>query len=276
MRLLVMGARGQLGRALGRAAAEHGHEFAGYDLPELDITDAAAAQAAVRAAKPDAVINCAAFTDVDAAEQQEAVARAVNATAVANVARAADSVAATLVQISTDYVFDGRTERPYREEDPPNPLSAYGRTKLAGERAAETARRYLIVRTAWLFGEGHNFVAGIRRQLDAGTKVLRVVADQRGCPTYAEDLARALLSLVETGTIGVVHAVNEGSATWFEFAREIVHRLGSGAEVEAITTAEAARPAPRPANSVLDTSKLRTLLGSDLPTWQDALARHLR
>jgi dTDP-4-dehydrorhamnose reductase len=275
MRLLVTGCLGQLGRALRRAAAERGHEFAGYDLPELDITDAAAVQGAVGAVKPNVVINCAAFTDVDAAEQQEAVARAVNATAVANVARAADSVGATLVQISTDYVFDGRSQRAYHEDDPPNPLSAYGRTKLAGEGAAGTAQRTLIVRTAWLFGEGHNFVASIKRQLDAGTKVLRVVADQRGSPTYAQDLAGALLGLVEADTIGVVHAVNEGAATWFDFAREIVHRLGSGAEVEPITTAEAARPAPRPANSVLDTSKLRTVLGSDLPPWQDALARHL-
>jgi dTDP-4-dehydrorhamnose reductase len=275
MRLLVTGCLGQLGRALRRAAAERGHEFAGYDLPELDITDATAVQGAVGAVKPNVVINCAAFTDVDAAEQQEAVARAVNATAVANVARAADSVGATLVQISTDYVFDGRSQRAYHEDDPPNPLSAYGRTKLAGEGAAGTAQRTLIVRTAWLFGEGHNFVASIKRQLDAGTKVLRVVADQRGSPTYAQDLAGALLGLVEADTIGVVHAVNEGAATWFDFAREIVHRLGSGAEVEPITTAEAARPAPRPANSVLDTSKLRTVLGSDLPPWQDALARHL-
>jgi dTDP-4-dehydrorhamnose reductase len=275
MRLLVTGCLGQLGRALRRTAAERGHEFAGYDLPELDITDATAVQGAVGTVKPNVVINCAAFTDVDAAEQQEAVARAVNATAVANVARAADSIGATLVQISTDYVFDGRSERPYHEDDLPNPLSAYGRTKLAGEGAARTARRYLILRTAWLFGEGHNFVASIKRQLDAGTKLLRVVGDQRGCPTYAQDLADALLRLVEADTIGVVHAVNEGAATWFEVAREIVRLLGSEAEVKAITTAEATRPAPRPANSVLDTGKLRAILGSDLPTWQDALARHL-
>ncbi len=275
MRLFVTGSRGQLGLALQRAASAAGHAFVGYDLPELDITDPVAVQRAIAGAMPEAVINCAAFTSVDAAEKQEAVALAVNGTAVANVARAADAAGATLVQLSTDYIFDGRLERPYREEDRPNPLSAYGRTKLAGERAAELARRHLVVRTAWLYGEGGNFVAAIRRQLDAGQKVLRVVADQRGCPTYAEDLAGALLRLLESGALGVVHAVNAGDASWCEFAAEIVRQLGAAAEVVPISTAEAARAAPRPAYSVLDASQFRRIAGSDLPAWQDALARHL-
>jgi dTDP-4-dehydrorhamnose reductase len=275
VRLLVTGSRGQLGRALQYAAPKSGHEFVGYDLPELDITDPSAVEAAIAAARPDAVINCAAFTAVDAAEKQEAAALAVNGTAVTNVARAAEAVGAVLLQLSTDYVFDGKSERPYRESDPPKPVSAYGRTKLAGERATELARRHLIVRTAWLFGEGTNFVAAIRRQLDAGTKTLRVVSDQRGCPTYTVDLADAMLSLLAAGTLGVIHAVNSGSATWFEFAQEIVRRLGSDAEVVPISTAEAGRAAPRPAVSVLDTSELRRILGSDLPPWQDALARYL-
>jgi dTDP-4-dehydrorhamnose reductase len=276
VRLLVTGSRGQLGRALQHAAPAHGHEFFGYDLPELDITDPSAVQAAVASVHPEAVINCAAFTAVDDAERQEAAALAVNGTAVTNVARAAEAAGAVLVQLSTDYVFDGRAEQPYRESDAPKPTSVYGRSKLAGERAAELARRHLIVRTAWLFGEGGNFVASIRRQLDAGTKTLRVVNDQRGCPTYTVDLAEALLRLLETGTMGVIHAVNAGSATWFEFAQEILRLLGSDAEVVPISTAEAARPAPRPACSVLDTSELRRILGSDLPPWQDALTRYVR
>ena len=275
MRLLVTGSRGQLGRALQRAAAGRGHGFAGVDLPELDITDSAAVGGVVAATHPDAIVNCAALTAVDTAERQEAAARAVNGTAVSNVARSADEAGAILVQLSTDYIFDGKADRPYREEDTPNPLSAYGRTKLAGERAAELAPRHLIVRTAWLFGEGTNFVAAIRRQLDAGAKTLQVVSDQRGCPTYAQDLADALLRLLEIGTTGVVHAVNSGSATWFEFAREIVSQLGVNAEVVPIATGEAARQAPRPANSVLDTSKLKAILGADLPPWQDALKRYL-
>jgi len=275
VRLFVTGSRGQLGRALQRAAASAGHPFVGYDLPELDITEPAAVQAAITAAKPDAVVNCAAFTAVDAAERQEALALAVNGTAVANVARAVDAAGAILVQLSTDYVFDGKSDRPYLETDRTNPLSAYGRTKLAGERAAELARRHLVVRTAWLFGDGANFVTAIRRQLDAGQKALRVVNDQRGCPTFADDLAGAVLRLLDAGTLGVVHAVNAGDASWCEFAAEIVRQLGAAAEVVPISTAEAARPAPRPAFSVLDTSYLRRIAGSDLPPWQDALARHL-
>jgi dTDP-4-dehydrorhamnose reductase len=276
VRLLVTGCRGQLGRALQQAAPSRGHEFFGYDLPELDITEPAVVQAAVTAVRPEVIVNCAAFTAVDEAEKQEAAALAVNGTAVTNVARAAESAGAVLLQVSTDYVFDGSADRPYRESDPPKPISVYGRTKLAGERAAELARRHLIVRTAWLFGDGANFVASIRRQLDAGTKQLRVVDDQRGCPTYTVDLAGALLGLLEAGTLGIVHAVNSGSATWFEFAKEIVRRTGHDAEVVPITTAEAGRAAPRPVTSVLDASELRRILGSDLPAWPDALARYLR
>ena len=275
MRLFVTGSRGQLGRALERAAAGRGDAFAGVDLPELDITDATAVERAVAAARPDAIVNCAAFTAVDAAEAEEDAALAVNGTAVAHLARAADAAEAVLVQLSTDYVFDGTGGTPYREGDPVNPLSAYGRTKLAGERAAAAARSRLVVRTAWLFGEGANFVGAIRRQLDAGVEELRVVSDQVGCPTYAEDLAGAILGLLDAGALGTVHAVNAGSTTWFEFAREIVRRLGSGARVLPISTAEARRPAPRPMHSVLDTSRLVAILGRSLPPWQDALARYL-
>jgi dTDP-4-dehydrorhamnose reductase len=275
VRLLVTGSRGQLGRALQQAAPGHGHEFFGYDLPELDITDPSAVQAAVASVRPDALVNCAAFTAVDAAEKQEAAALAVNGIAVTNVARAAEATGAVLLQLSTDYVFDGKAVRPYREGDPPKPVSVYGRTKLAGERAAELARHHLIVRTAWLFGDGANFVAGIRRQLDAGAKTLRIVSDQRGCPTYTVDLADALLRLLAAGAQGVIHAVNAGSATWFEFAQEILRQLGSDVEVVPISTADAGRQAPRPAVSVLDTSELRRILGSELPPWQDALQRYL-
>ncbi|MBZ5588397.1 MAG: dTDP-4-dehydrorhamnose reductase [Acidobacteriia bacterium] len=275
MKILVTGSRGQLGRALARVAAERGDTFVGYDLPELDITDVAAARAAVADAQPDAIINCAAFTAVDAAESEEAKALAINGTAVRHLAAAADEIGAVLVQISTDYVFDGASQRPYREDDAVSPRSAYGRTKLAGEEAARAARRHLIVRTAWLFGEGHNFVDAIRTQVENGVTSLRVVSDQRGCPTYAVDLAGTILRLLTAGALGVVHAVNAGSTTWFEFAREIVRRLGSSAEVVPISTAEASRPAPRPPCSLLDTSELRRILGSDLPPWQDALERYL-
>ncbi len=275
MRLFVTGSRGQLGRALERTAPAGGHEFVGRDLPELDVTDAAAVRAAVLASAPDAIVNCAAYTAVDAAETDEARALAVNGTAVGHLAAAADEAGAVLVQVSTDYVFDGRSDRPYREADQVNPESAYGRTKLAGETAAAAAHRHLVVRTAWLFGEGHNFVEAIRKQIVGGAASLRVVGDQRGCPTYAGDLATAIVRLLDVGATGVIHVVNAGSATWFEFARAIAQRLGSGVEVVPISTAETNRPARRPACSLLDTSRLRSVLGADLPPWQDALGRYL-
>lgn len=275
MRLLVTGSRGQLGRALEPLAPGFGHEFVGVDLPELDITDADAVWRAVDAASPGAIVNCAAYTAVDAAESDEAKASAVNGGAVSTLADIADRHGIVLLQISTDYVFDGTAQAPIREDQETNPQSAYGRTKLAGEVAAARARRHLIVRTAWLYGEGANFVGAVRRQLDGGNRVLRVVADQAGCPTYAEDLASGLLRLLGAGAEGVVHAVNSGSTTWYGFAREIVRLLGSDAEVVPISTAEMPRPARRPAYSVLDTSRLAALIGAPLPPWQDAIARYL-
>jgi len=275
--MLVTGSRGQLGRALARVAAEAPFELIGFDLPELDITDDAAVRATARAVRPDVVVNCAAFTSVDAAENDEPGALAVNGTAVNHLAAAANEVSAPLVQISTDYIFDGTSQRPYREGDAPRPLNAYGRTKLAGERAAAAAARRLVVRTAWLFGEGGpNFVETIRRRLAAGERHLEVVDDQRGCPTYARDLAEAMVGLVTAGATGIVHVVNDGDTTWCEFAREIVRQLGLDVEVQPITTRQAGRPAPRPLYSVLDTSRLRTLLGRRLPPWRNALARYLR
>ena len=274
MRVLVTGSRGQLGRALERVATGR-HELIGVDLPEFDITRPREVRDAVSAFRPQVLINAAAFTAVDAAESREAEALAVNGAAVALLAEAADTVGALLVQVSTDYVFDGASTRPYREDDPLAPRSAYGRTKLVGERSAATARRHLVARTAWLFGDGPNFVAAIRAQIAAGRRELRVVADQSGSPTYAEDLAVALLRLVEGGAEGTVHVTNDGSTTWHGFAREIVHQLGLAVEVVALTTDEAVRLAPRPRYSVLDTGRLAELLGAPLPPWQDALARYL-
>ena len=276
MKAIVAGCRGQLGRAVMAQGIARGWDVGGFDLPELDITDARALRRAILEAAPQFVVNCAAFTAVDGAELEEDRALAINGTAVAELARLADEAGAVLVQLSTDYVFDGAKSRPYREDDVPRPLSAYGRTKLAGEEAAATASRHLIVRTAWLFGDGgSNFVEAIRRQVDSGARVLRVVADQHGCPTYAEDLASAVIALVEVGASGIVHAVNAGAASWYGFAREIASILGKEVEVVPITTAEAARRAVRPAYSVLDTSRLQGLLGASLPSWQDALRRYL-
>jgi len=275
VKLLVTGVRGQLGRAIERRAPVAGYEVVGVDLPEVDITDPRAVDRVVAAAGPDAIVNCAAFTAVDRAEEAETEAMAINGTAVQHLADAAAAARALLVQISTDYVFDGRSLQPVGEDEPPAPVSAYGRTKLAGELAARRAERHLVVRTAWLYGEGNNFVSAIRRQLDAGARELRVVDDQHGSPTWAADLADAVLGLVGVSARGVVHAVNSGSTTWFGFASEIVRLLGAGATVVPVPTSEFPRPAPRPAYSVLASDRLAGLLGGPLPPWQDALRRFL-
>lgn len=274
--LMVTGADGQLGRALLDASAARGIAAEGYDLDTLDITDAGAVREVVSWLSPRVVINCAAFTAVDECEQREAEATAVNGRAVAHLAAAADLAGALLVQISTDYVFSGRTERPYVEEDPPDPISAYGRSKLVGEGAAAGAREHLLVRTAWLFGHGGgNFVEAIRRQLDQGAEELRVVADQSGNPTYCTDLARAVLELVDRGVRGTVHAVNAGSTTWQGLAKEIVRQLGGDVPVRAIRSEVLGRPAPRPPCSELSTARLEKILGHGLPDWRDALRRYL-
>ncbi len=276
VQLLVTGAHGQLGRALLAAALRRGASAEGRDVDTLDITDSSAVRAWLERERPRAVVNCAAFTAVDRCEAEEQLATAVNGLAVDHLARACDAVGALLVQVSTDYVFDGAGTRPYLESDPVNPVSAYGRSKLRGEEAARAASSHLVVRTAWLCGRGGvNFVEAIRRQLDAGSARLRVVADQQGCPTFCDDLAEALLDLEACGARGVVHAVNAGVTTWHGFACEIVRRLGREAEVEPVTTAAFPRPARRPAYSVLSTGLLERLLGRPLPPWQDGLGRYL-
>ena len=274
--LFVTGADGQLGRALLAAAAARGVAAEGHDLDTLDITDARAVREAISWCRPAAVINCAAFTAVDACEEREAEATAVNGDAVGHLAAACDLTDALLVQISTDYVFSGDAGRPYREEDPPAPVNAYGRGKLRGEEAAASAREHLIVRTAWLYGRGGaNFVEAIRRQLEAGAGELSVVADQRGNPTFADDLAAALLGLIGAEARGVVHAVNEGETSWHGFAEEIVRRLGRSAPVRRVTSDDLGLPARRPASSVLATDRLQAVLGRPLPHWKDALGRYL-
>jgi dTDP-4-dehydrorhamnose reductase len=229
---------------------------------QLDVTDRDAVREAI--APDDVVINCAAWTDVDGAEEQEAEALRVNGDGARNVAEAAGVV----VYVSTDYVFDGTKREPYVPSDPVNPMSAYGRTKLAGEQAtAEANPRHHIVRTSWLFGPGGgNFVETILR-LAGERDVLRVVDDQIGRPTYTRHLAEALIELSRRDDYGIHHRAGGGQCSWFEFAREIVERAGLDCRVEPCTTAEMPRPAPRPAYSVL--------AGGDLPSWQEGLDAYL-
>ena len=274
--ILITGNSGQLGRAIERLASARGLSVSGSDIDTLDITDAAQVEDWVGLHKPSTLINCAAYTAVDDCEEHEAEAKKINGTAVRYLAASCRRHQTRLLHISTDYVFDGTASRAYRESDEVGPTSAYGRTKLLGEQMASQAPDHLIVRTAWLYGRGgRNFIEAIRRQIDGGAEELRVVADQRGCPTFCDDLATALLDLAEKDTQGIMHVVNSGETTWHGFASEIAGLLGSTIPILPVGTEAYPRPAPRPAYSVLDTGRLQTVLGRPMPTWQDALARYM-
>ena len=274
--ILITGNHGQLGRAVQRLATTRGHSVSGSDIDTLDITNAAQIEDWIGTHKPRTLFNCAAFTAVDDCEEHEALAEAINGTAVSHLAIACHRHGARLIHVSTDYVFDGTGSRPYRESDKVGPTSAYGRTKLVGEEMAAQAPLHLIVRTAWLYGlGGRNFVEAIRRQIEGGAKELRVVADQRGSPTFCDDLAAAMLDLAESDVEGVVHIVNSGETTWHGFASEIARLLGSSIPILPVGTEAYPRPAPRPAYSVLDINRLQTILGRPMPPWQDALARYM-
>lgn len=280
--VLLLGARGMLGCALAeRLAARRAHgavgDLACWDIQELDICDAAAVGRTIDQLQPDLVINCAAYTDVDGCEANAETAMAVNGAAPGHVAQACARGGALCVHLSTDFVFDGASRRPYRPDDAPHPLSVYGRSKLAGERAvAEATGKYLIVRTSWLFGpRGRNFVEAILQRAEQG-EALRVVDDQVGRPTFAGDLADAILRLVDHGARGVYHFANAGACSWHEFAGRIVALAGYRVPVAAISSRELGRPARRPAYSVLDTGDYERLTGAAPARWEDALERYLQ
>lgn len=270
MRILVTGAAGMLGTDVCKAAADAGLEVLAYDRARLDVTDAAAVEAATRRARPDVVINCAAWTDVDGAEASPEAALSVNEGGAANVARAAAGCEAWTVHVSTDYVFDGSKTEPYLESDPVAPMSEYGRTKLAGEWAVarETPDRHTIVRSSWLFGAvGRCFPKTILR-LAAERDELTVVADQIGCPTFTPHLATALIDLGRSQELpGVVHVAASGQCSWFEFASEIVSAAQLPAQIKPGATSEMARPAPRPAYSVLRSERDAPVL----PDWHQGV-----
>ncbi|MFI5321575.1 MAG: dTDP-4-dehydrorhamnose reductase [Myxococcota bacterium] len=274
MSWLVTGGGGQLGSALQILLRASGADFSAPAHAELDICDDAQLARAFTRASPRVVVNCAALTKVDTCEREPALAERANATAVAALARACAASGARLVQLSTDYVFAGDAQRQLREDDAPAPRSVYGRTKLAGERAALAAPGALVVRTSWVYGRGRNFPAAILAQAREG-KPLRVVADQRGRPTYAADLARAITQLVDAGASGIVNFANDGEATWLEFARAVLDSCGfADRPIEPLTTEQLGLPAPRPRHSVLDLSKARAL-GLAPRDWRAALAAYL-
>lgn len=276
MRCLVFGGTGMLGRAVVAAAQSRGFPALGLSHEEGDVTDAERTARRVADFRPEAVINCAAFTRVDDCETERERAFAVNAEGARHVAAAAEEGGARLIHVSTDYVFDGTASRPYREDDATAPRSVYGASKLAGEAHALAHPRGLVVRTSWLFGPGGpNFVATMVRLIEQGKLPLRVVDDQTGRPTYTPFLARALLDLAAREARGTVHYANREPATWYAFACRIAELWNSSAEVEPVTTEEFLRPAPRPAWSVLDVTRFEQLTGRPVEPWDAGLAEYL-
>ncbi len=273
MKLLVTGAAGMLGRDVMLAAGNAGHDVVGFGRAELDVTDAGALARKFDLERPDVVINCAAWTDVDGAEAEEEAAFAVNGTGAGNVAAAAAEVGASVVYVSSDYLFDGAKGAPYVESDQPAPLSAYGRAKLAGEEATIAAnKRHFVVRSAWLFGiGGPNFVETMLRLAGSGNEVL-VVRDQVGSPTYTWHLAYGIVRLIEGIEFGIHHMAAAGQCSWYEFAREIFEQAKVECKVLSITTEEFGRPAPRPPFSALTSQREHAIR---LPSWQDGLAGYL-
>lgn len=273
-RWLITGAGGMVGTDLRDELVRRGEDIVAASRSELDVTDAAAVAALVERVRPTVIINCAAYTKVDDAETHEALANAINGSAVEHLAHAADRVDALLVHISTDFVFDGAKRTPYEINDATAPLSAYGRSKLIGEQAAACAQRHLIVRTAWLFGvHGPNFVEAMRNQVRKGNTQLRVVNDQRGRPTYTPHLADALIRLAMQDAQGIVHYADEPECTWYDFARAIV---GDAANVEPVTSDQFPRPARRPAYSVLSTERYERLTGVRPASWEEGLREYLQ
>jgi dTDP-4-dehydrorhamnose reductase len=280
VKLLVVGAQGMLAHDVRRAAERAGHELVLCDLPELDITDEAAVSAFLEREQPEATINCAAWTDVDGAESNVEGARAVNAQGAGNLARAAALIDTPLLHISTDYVFDGKAPlddagrpRPYLESDPTGPRSVYGETKLAGERQVlEASAQHTVVRTAWLYGvNGRNFVETMLR-LAGERDAVQVVDDQVGSPTWSGHLAPALVGLLERGVSGIVHLTGAGSVSWNGFANEIFRQAEIDCRVDAISSEQIARPAPRPAWSAMESERAEVI---PMPDWRDGLAGYL-
>ncbi|HEY2537645.1 MAG TPA: dTDP-4-dehydrorhamnose reductase [Solirubrobacteraceae bacterium] len=280
MRILIVGANGMLAHDVRRVAEGAGHELVLADLPELDITDATAVDAFFERERPQASINCAAWTDVDGAEAKPDLAHAVNVTGAGNLARAAARMRAPLLHLSTDYVFDGTAPlgadgrpRPYVESDSTGPRSVYGVSKLEGEREVLAASaQHAVVRTAWLYGiAGRNFVDTMLR-LASEREAVQVVDDQIGSPTWSGHLAPALLGLLEREVRGLVHLTGTGEVSWNGFAREIFRQAEVDCRVESATSEQMARPAPRPAWSALASERAEVL---PMPPWQDGLAGYL-
>lgn len=277
MKVLVTGVKGQLGYDVMNELEKQGLEGIGVDIDEMDITDADQVNKVIKEAAPDAVIHCAAYTAVDAAEDNEEICRKVNAQGTENIAKVCEELDIKMMYISTDYVFNGQGERPWEPDDEREPLNVYGQTKYEGELAIEEhVKKFFTVRIAWVFGvNGKNF---IKTMLNLGKTHdhLTVVNDQTGSPTYTYDLARLLVDMIQTDKYGRYHATNEGLCTWYEFACEIFKQAGMDVSVAPVSSDEYPAKAKRPSNSRMDKSKLTANGFQPLPTWQDALSRYLK
>ena len=281
MKILLTGCNGQLGRELTRQLTKKGTSFVGYDIPEFDITDKAAMAAIIDRENPDVIVNCGAMTNVDGCETQEEAAMAINGEGPGKLAELCDERDIVLVHVSTDYVFDGKgisedgQLRPYTEADPIDPQTVYGKSKALGEKLVrENAKKYFIVRTAWLYGDGHNFVKTMLNLAETHDK-LTVVADQVGSPTSTVDLARAILALIETDAYGVYHGTCEGKCSWYDFACEIFKLKGIDIDVAPVTSEEYPSKTPRPKYSVLENAGLAALGLNVFRPWRDALVDYL-
>ena len=277
MKVLVTGAKGQLGTDLMNELAKRGIEGIGVDVEEMDITDAEACRRVIKASDADAVIHCAAYTAVDAAEDNADLCRRINGEGTRNVAQACKEADVKLMYISTDYVFDGQGTRPWEPDDERHPLNVYGQTKYEGELAVEElSDKYFIVRIAWVFGvAGKNFIKTMLR-LGKERGAVSVVDDQIGSPTYTYDLARLLVDMIQTDKYGRYHATNEGLCSWYEFAKEIFRQAGMDVPVTPVSSDAFPAKATRPSNSRLNKDKLSENGFERLPAWQDALGRFLK
>lgn len=276
MRVLVTGVKGQLGYDVMRELEKRGHTGIGVDIEEMDITDAAKVEEVIKASDVETVIHCAAYTAVDAAEDNVDICRRINADGTENIARVCKELDLKMIYISTDYVFNGEGTRPWEPDDEREPLNVYGETKYEGELAVEKyLEKYYIVRIAWVFGvNGKNFIKTMLKLSETHSE-LNVVNDQIGSPTYTRDLAVLLADMAEREAYGRYHATNEGLCTWYDFAKEIFRQAGKEIVIHPVTSEQFPSKAKRPHNSRLNKDKLEENGFRRLPAWQDALGRYL-
>lgn len=277
MKILVTGYTGQLGYDVVTQGRQKGLHMIGTGTKQLDITNKEAVSLYVKNVKPDAIIHCAAFTAVDKAEDDRNICENINVNGTNNLAKVAKKIDAKFIYISTDYVFNGEGESPYKEDDEPNPIGHYGKTKLAGEEVVKkTLDEYFILRISWVFGvNGNNFVKTMLR-LSENHDELNIVGDQVGSPTYTSDLAKLIMEMVVSDKYGVYHASNDGFCSWADFAKEIFRQANIKVKVNSITTEDYPTKAARPRNSRMSKQKLVESGFSPLPIWQDAVDRYLK